>query len=332
MSDTVHAVDAPPGKARLDVVLAALLPLSRSRLKALVEDGRVTVDGQVVRRPRHKLRGSEALVVVEPPPPPSELVAQDLGVPLLHCDDQLVVVNKPAQMVVHPARGHADGTLVNGLLHLIAEARRLEGPHPTPEGRPGIVHRLDRGTSGVLVVARTPGALTHLAAQFAAHSVERAYVALVWGQTPGPSGTVSARLARHPKDRLRFAVCGARDGKHAVTHWRRICEARYATKGEPHGGVLSLVECRLETGRTHQIRVHMHHLGLPLVGDPLYGRRRPLPASLATQLGGLSRQMLHAGLLGFDHPAGGRPVFAAPPPADFQAVLDSLGLVLPAFT
>jgi len=329
MSDTVHSVDAPPGKARLDVILADLLPLSRSRLKALVEAGQVTVDGAVVTRPRHKLRGGEALVVVEPPPPPSELVAQDLGVPLLHCDDALVVVDKPADMVVHPARGHADGTLVNGLLHLIGEARRTEGPHPTPAGRPGIVHRLDRGTSGVLVVARTPAALTHLSAQFADHSVERAYVALVWGQTPKPSGTVVARLARHEKDRLRFAVCGPRDGKHAVTHWRRLGEARYATKGKKDGGVLSLVECRLETGRTHQIRVHMHHLGLPLVGDPLYGRRRPLPDALVPLLGGLGRQMLHAGLLGFAHPDGGRLVFSAPPPEDFRGVLEGLGLPVP---
>lgn len=329
MSSTLHRASAPVGKARLDAVLADLLPLSRSRLKALVEAGNVHVDGKVVTRPRYKLRGGEDLEVLEPPPPPSELVAQDLGVPLLHCDDTLVVVDKPADMVVHPARGHLDGTLVNGLLHLIAHARRTEGPHPTPEGRPGIVHRLDRGTSGVLVVARTPAALTHLSAQFAAHSVERAYVALVWGETPGPSGTVEARLARHEKDRLRFAVCGPRDGKHAITHWRRLAEARYATKGEPLGGVLSLVECRLETGRTHQIRVHMHHLGLPLVGDPLYGRRRPLPTSLVPVLGGLTRQMLHAAVLGFVHPEGGQSVFERPPPDDFATVLEKLGLPVP---
>jgi 23S rRNA pseudouridine1911/1915/1917 synthase len=231
-------------------------------------------------------------------------------------------------MVVHPAKGHRDGTLVNGLLHLIQSARHEAGPYPTPPSRPGIVHRLDRGTSGILVVARTPAALTHLAAQFADHSVERAYAALVWGETPGPSGTVDAALARHPTDRIRFAV--KEEGKRAVTHWRRIAEARYGTAGNPRGGVLSLVRCVLETGRTHQIRVHMHSLGLPLVGDPLYGRRRPIPGPLREILGTVQRQLLHAGCLGFEHPVTGERIrFRRAPAPDFRAVLEGLDLPVP---
>lgn len=325
--DTLHVLDACTDRGRLDVILAAQLPLSRNRLKRLVQDGHVRVDGDVVTSPRHKLRGGERVEVSEPAPPPSELVAQDLDVPLLHLDDHLVVVDKPADMVVHPAKGHPDGTLVNALLHLIAAGRRTEGEHPTPPARPGIVHRLDRGTGGVLVVARTPAALTHLAAQFAAHSVDRTYVALLWGETRGPSGTVDAPLGRHPKDRKRIAV--QPDGRRAVTHWRRLAEVRYGNVARAKGGVLSLVECVLETGRTHQIRVHMHHIGLPLVGDPVYGRKRAIPASLRPALDGVSRQLLHAGRLGFVHPDGRRLTFVRRPPPDFLAVLEALDLPIP---
>jgi len=327
MPHTLHRIDACPSRGRLDSVLAAQLPLSRSRLKALILDGQVQVDGVVVASPRHKLRGGEVIEVVEPAPPPSDLVAQDLQVPLLHMDDQVVVVDKPADMVVHPARGHADGTLVNALLHLISEARRVDGPYPTPPARPGIVHRLDRGTSGVLVVARTPAALTHLAAQFAAHTVDRAYAALVWGAPRSSRGTVDAPLARHPKDRLRFSV--QPEGKRAVTHWTRLAEARYGIPGDPKGGVVTLVRCVLETGRTHQIRVHMHHLGLPLVGDPLYGRRKPIPGPLRSALEGVNRQLLHAGRLGFEHPDGTRLAFTRPPPDDFAGVLRALDIPVP---
>lgn len=323
-----HLVVAPPRGGRLDAVLAAKLEASRSQVAKWIAAGLVRVDGAVATRARHKLRGGEEVVALEPPPPPSELVAQDLGVPMLHCDPHVVVVDKPADMVVHPAKGHPDGTLVNALLHLISEARRTEGPHPTPPARPGIVHRLDRGTSGVLVVARTPAALTHLAAQFHDHTVHRAYCALVWGETRGDSGTVDAPLARHPSDRVRFAV--QERGRRAVTHWRRLGEARYGVAGDARGGCVSLVECRLETGRTHQIRVHMHHIGLPLVGDPLYGRKKPVPGPLRGALAGVSRQLLHAGLLGFDHPDGsGHHRFERPPAPDFRAALDALDLPVP---
>ncbi|HCH65682.1 MAG: RluA family pseudouridine synthase [Deltaproteobacteria bacterium] len=328
MSDPrVHRTEATKA-GRLDAVLAHQVPLSRSRLKALIQEGRITVNGELERSPRRKVWAGDVLVVHEPPPPPSGLRAQDLDVPLLHIDDSCVVVDKPADMVVHPAKGHPDGTLVNGLLHLITEARHEEGPYPTPPGRPGIVHRLDRGTSGVLVVARTPAALTHLAAQFAAHTVDRAYAALVWGATPGPSGTIDAPLARHPADRMRYSV--QERGKRAVTHWSRIAEARYGVAGDARGGALSLVQCRLETGRTHQIRVHMHSIGLPLVGDPLYGRRKPIPSSLREALGPIDRQLLHAGRLGFEHPVQAeRLKFLRPPAADFRRVLLELKLPVP---
>lgn len=328
MSDPiVHRVETTRA-GRLDAVLAELVPVSRSRLKRLIQDGRVTVNAAQETAPRRKVWAGDVLVVEEPPPPPSELVAQDLEVPMVYLDDDVVVVDKPADMVVHPAKGHPDGTLVNALLHLIQQARHESGPYPTPPARPGIVHRLDRGTSGVLVVARTPAALTRLAAQFAAHSVDRAYVALVWGETPGASGTVDAPLARHPTDRLRFSV--QERGKRAVTHWTRLAEARYGVAGNARGGVLTLVRCVLETGRTHQIRVHLHSLGLPLVGDPLYGRRKPIPGPLRDVLGPVQRQLLHAGRLGFQHPSRDeRLQFQRAPAPDFRQVLEQLGLPVP---
>lgn len=323
----VHSVVATD-RGRLDAALADLLALSRSRLQVLIREGAVTVDGVVETRPRTKVHGGQQLVVMEPPPPPTELVAQDLDVPLLHVDDHVVVVDKPADLVVHPSRGHIDGTLVNGLLHLIAEAKVRLGEFPTPPTRPGIVHRLDRGTSGVMVAARTADALQHLAAQFAAHTVHRRYAALIWGQPKHHSGTVDAALGRHPKDRLRVAVIP--EGRRAVTHYEVINEARYGIAGDAQGGVISLLRCQLETGRTHQIRVHMHHIGLPIVGDPLYGRKRPVPGPLKALLEPLTDQMLHAGELGFVHPGtGARVQFSTPPPAAFRAVLDGLGMAIP---
>ncbi len=324
--DARHVVRLVDG-GRLDAVLATALDISRSRLQALIEGGHVTVDGQVLTRTRHKVVGGEKVVVVVPAPPSCDLVAQDLGVPVLHMDDAVVVVDKPADMVVHPAKGHLDGTLVNALLHLIHTARVEEGAFPTPPTRPGVVHRLDRGTSGLLVVARTPDALTHLSRQFAARTVERRYAALVWGRPKTPTGSVDAPIGRHDTDRQRQAV--QEDGKPAVTHWEVLGEVPYVGASEARSGVLSLVQCRLETGRMHQIRVHMHHIGLPLVGDPLYGRKRPLPASLRDILGSVDHQLLHAGRLGFDHPSGERLRFQRPPPADFQAVLAALGLPIP---
>lgn len=309
---------APAAVGRIDRWLAETLSLSRSRLQALIREGRVRVDGVGV-RPSFKLAGGECVDVELPPAPPSELVPQDLPVPILYTDEHIVVVDKPPGLVVHPARGHPDGTLVNALLHLISDD---DGWAPA---RPGIVHRLDKGTSGVLVVARTPLAHARLAVQFAEHSVDRRYLALAWGAEPAAQGTVDAALGRHPHDRLRFAVLPG--GKHAVTHWRRLGEARYPVAGDALGGALTLFECRLETGRTHQVRVHLSYVGHPLVGDPLYGRRGRLPRCLEPVLCDITHPLLHAGRLDFTHPVtGARLHFETPPPADFQRVLDALGL------
>jgi 23S rRNA pseudouridine1911/1915/1917 synthase len=308
---------APPGTCRLDAFLAAQLPHSRSRLAGVIRDGHVQVDGVVVAAPKHKLRGGEAVQVHVPPPPSSELIAQDLGLPVVHLDDDVIVVNKPTGMVVHPARGHPSGTVVNAVLHLLqppVEGQMVRG-HPVDVTRPGIVHRLDRGTSGVMVVARHPDAHAQLAQQFHDHTIGRRYVCIVLGETREDAGTVDAVLGRHPVDRLRFAV--SERGRHAVTHWNVVGRAK---------GLASLVVCRLETGRTHQIRVHLAHIGMPVLGDPLYGLKR-WPTPVRSALGAVAHQLLHAFRLDFDHPATGvRVGFRAPPPPEFLAVAEALGL------
>ena len=316
----VEALTAPRRAGRLDRWLADQLPLSRSRLKALIQSGEVTVDGAPA-RPSHRLEGGEAVRVRLPAPEPTELVAQDLGVPILHMDDHIVVVDKPVGMVVHPARGHADGTLVNGLLHHL----RAAGGDPM---RPGIVHRLDKGTSGTMVVARTEAAHAHLAAQFAARSVHRRYLALCWGQPEPPSGVIDAAHGRHPTDRIRFAVVEPERGKHAVTRYHSFGAGQ--PPGTGRGGLVSLVGCRLETGRTHQIRVHLEHLGHPLLGDPMYGAGRRRPSAWQAHLRAVEHQQLHAAQLGFVHPATGAEMrFATAPPAVFGGLAALLGLALP---
>jgi len=300
---------------RLDAWLAKNTDQTRSRLKALILAGNVTVDGVVLLRPAHRLRGGERIRLVVPAPPPATPQPQDIPLQILHIDEHVVVVVKPPGMVVHPSRGHPDGTLVNALLHLITEKT---GDDPT---RPGIVHRLDRGTSGVLVVARTPRAHAHLAAQFAQRSVERRYLALAWGSAD-PGGTIDAPLGRHPRDRLRFAV--VEGGKRAVTHWRRLGRADLGAHS------ISLITCRLETGRTHQIRVHMRHAGYPLLGDPLYGaRRKRVPDGVSAP----TDPLLHAWTLGFEHPALAQTlrfsVGLEGLRGDFQAVLAAAGLADP---
>lgn len=328
MSATDHRVTVPlDAGGRLDAVLAPLVPLSRSRLQAVIKDGGVRVDGAVVRRLRHALIGGERVQVRLPPEPTTTLQPEDLSVPMLHLDDHLIVVDKPAGMVVHPAKGHDSGTLVHALLHLVA----THGPEATVGGRvvdptrPGIVHRLDKGTSGVMVVARTLAAHAHLAEQFAAHTADRRYLAMVWGRTPGPSGTIDAPLGRHATERKRIAV--VEGGRRAVTHWERLGEGTYGVAGDAKGGVVSLVRCRLETGRTHQVRVHLTHVGLPVLGDLVYAGRRKVPGALRDTLGPVDRQLLHATRLGLTHPGTGvRHTWRTPPPADFGAVATALGL------
>ena len=295
--------------ARLDKFAADGVGVSRAELQRWIEGGRVTVDG-VRRAASTTLRAGESVSVHPGARPHTEAAPDDsVQFEVLHVDDDLVVVVKPAGLVVHPARGHEHGTLVNGLLargFFSADERAASGPNE----RPGIVHRLDKGTTGVMVVARTPFAREALKAQFQAHTIERAYRAIVVGTAKDQ--TVATLHGRDPHDRLRF-TSRVRQGKRAVTHVRVV---------ERYDGA-TLVECTLETGRTHQIRMHLSETGTPVLADPLYGRppRDPRLRALAERLG---HQALHAGVLGFVHPTTGvRARFTAAPPADFlQAVAD----------
>jgi 23S rRNA pseudouridine1911/1915/1917 synthase len=310
-------VDEEEAGARLDVFLQGLCDdLSRSRIQQLIADGQVRVDG-ASRKANHRVRAGEGVDLDVPEATP--LAARPEAIPLIivHEDADLLVVDKPAGMTVHPAPGSPDGTLVNALLHHCDDLSGINGVL-----RPGIVHRLDRDTTGLLVVAKNDSAHRHLAAQLEERTVERRYEAVLWGSmTEG--GVVDAPLDRHPKDRLRMAVVdrGARSvGRRAVTHMQPLA---------PLAGFLTHVELRLETGRTHQIRVHAQHAGHPVFGDPVYGgrnrvdgiepSRRPLARRL---LGLIDRQALHARRLGFVHPRTGEQVrFDSDLPADFQALL-----------
>ncbi|MEQ8370830.1 MAG: RluA family pseudouridine synthase [Alphaproteobacteria bacterium] len=302
---------------RLDRFVAeALSPLSRSRAKALVEGGHVAlVGGRTIREPAHRVKLQEEWRVDVPPAEITTLPAQAMDLAVAYEDDHLIVVNKPAGLVVHPAPGNPDRTLVNALLAHCGDSLTGIGG----ERRPGIVHRLDKDTSGLLVVAKTGIVHADLVSQFSARTVHRRYLALVHGQPRPATGHFSGAIGRSPHDRKRMAVVdsGGRDA--ATAYCRLLSFAPYA----------SLLLCRLATGRTHQIRVHLSHAGHPLVGDPVYGRRRPrrastshqteMEAAAATLLGAFPRQALHAASLGFRHPASGDSMlFRAEPPADFN--------------
>jgi 23S rRNA pseudouridine1911/1915/1917 synthase len=299
--------------SRVDRFLAGALDVSRTEAQRWIERGRVTVEG-AVRSASAKLREGER-VLVRPELCEATVAEPDESVrfDVLYVDDAIVVVNKPPGLVVHPARGHESGTLVNGLLArglFLREA--LEDPGEMEHERPGIVHRLDKGTSGVMVVARTGPAREALKAQFQTHSIERAYEAIVVGRAEGQ--TFSTLHGRHPRDRLRFTTRVER-GKRAVTRVRVLAPLRAAA---------THVECTLETGRTHQIRVHLAESGTPVLGDPLYGKppKDPEVRAVAERIG---HQALHARLLGLVHPVTGAQVrFEAPPPADFAEALAAL--------
>lgn len=293
---------------RLDRALAALWPdLSRSRLKQLIETGAVTVNGAPAKDAAQRVKfNSEVLLVV---PPAVEAVPQGEDIPLniVFEDKHLLVINKQAGLVVHPAAGNRDGTLVNALIaHCGNSLSGIGG-----ELRPGIVHRIDKDTTGLMVVAKTERAHTSLGKQFAAHAVTRVYKALVWGVPRTLSGTIDGDLGRSPLNRQKIAVLRV-GGKHARTHYKVI---------ETFGASAALVECRLETGRTHQVRVHMAHIGHPLIGDPVYGRPRSIPGVTLS----IQRQALHAAVLGFHHPGLDKPVyFESELPADFSETLEAL--------
>ena len=305
----------PPGAEpeRLDTFAARVVPgLTRAAAQRLIEQGLVTVDGADA-KPSLKLKGGERVEVAVPPPEPTEAVAEEIPLDIAYEDGAVVVVNKPAGMVVHPAAGNPRGTLVNALL---AHCHDLSGVGG--ELRPGIVHRLDKDTTGLLVVAKNDPAHQHLARQFKEHSIRRVYMALVYGSPREDRGRIEGAIGRHPTDRKRMSGT-TRHGRHAVTHWR--VEARYPG--------MTLLRLRLETGRTHQIRVHLSEAGFPLVGDQVYGGagraaniRDPQLRKLVNELG---RQALHARSLGFLHPASGEWLeFNADIPADMQAILDYL--------
>lgn len=283
---------------RIDKVLTSLEPeITRSQLKNLINDGHVTVNGQAV-KPKYKVQAGDKISLVKSEPQSLELTPENIPLDIVYEDDDVIVVNKPQGMVVHPAPGHPNHTLVNALLY--------HSPLSTINGtfRPGIVHRIDKDTSGLLMVAKNDLAHQSLAEQLRNKTNKREYLALVYGQIKEDEGTIDAPLGRNPQDRKKQAV--VKSGRHAVTHFKVM--KRYDN--------FTLVKCILETGRTHQIRVHMKYIGHPLVGDPLYGPRKVI---------GKDGQFLHAALLGFKHPRTGKElVFEAPLPENFQKMLDKL--------
>ncbi len=292
-----------PEPGRADAALAAALDgLTRSAAQRWLEEGRVTLDGRPLKK-NAKLQAGDVVLLSPPQPQPVDLVPQDIPLDVAYEDGDVIVVNKPAGMVVHPAPGHPDGTLVNALLYHCGDS--LSGING--ELRPGIVHRIDRDTSGLIIAAKNDRAHLALAAQLQDHSLFRLYHAVAVGSFREDSGTVSAPIGRHKTDRKRMAVVP--DGREAVTHWQ-VADAQ---NGYSH------ITCRLETGRTHQIRVHMAYLGHPLLGDTVYGAKKPVP--------GLAGQCLHAAQLTFTHPATGeRLTVEAPLPEWFHAVLRRCGL------
>lgn len=295
---------------RLDRALAEAVPsLSRERLKALITSGNV-VDrrGVAATDPARKAMGGQHFSVTLPPPTPLANEAQDIALNVVFEDEHLIVIDKPAGLVVHPAAGNLDGTLVNALLHHCAG--QLSGIGGV--ARPGIVHRIDKDTSGLMVAAKSDVAHLGLAAQFAAHTIDRRYQAIVAGRPNPAEGTIDAPLARSPQNRKKIAI--VEGGKRAVTHYRMVQPLKEA----------SLVECRLETGRTHQVRVHMASIGHALIGDPVYGRPRPAHRAILDAMR-FKRQALHAARLGFVHPVKSNALaFDSEIPADMQELYDTL--------
>ncbi len=327
MSQPSIPLEAPAAsEARLDKALAEAFPsISRSRFQALIAEGSVAVEGMTVTEPRHRVKPGQYLRVVVPEAAPPEPKPEAMALSIAYEDKDLIVIDKPAGLVVHPGAGNETGTLVNALIaHCGGSLSGIGGVK-----RPGIVHRLDKDTSGLLVVAKNDQAHHGLSEQFVTHGrdgrLERAYFALVWGIPERTRGTISAAIDRSSANRQKMAVSKSAAAREAVTHYEVI-----ETFGTPP--VASLVRCRLETGRTHQIRVHLAHIGHPLLGDGVYGSgfrasARKLGMAAQEALKSLNRQALHATALGFEHPRSGiRLAFESPAPADFARLLTALRL------
>ncbi len=319
-------VAADRAGARLDAYLAAAIEgLSRVRAKALILGGHVAIGRRTVEEPKRPVNSGERVRVVVPPPEPAIPAGEAIPLAIVHEDKHLIVIDKPAGVVAHPAPGHAGGTLVNALIaHCGDSLSGIGGVH-----RPGIVHRLDKDTTGLLVAAKSDAAHRGLAEQFADHGREgdlvRGYRALVWGAPPRATGTVEAAIGRSTKNRKKMAVATGDRGREAVTHYE--VEELFGPVAEP---IASLLALRLETGRTHQIRVHLAAIGHPVIGDPAYGagmatKAAKLPEPARSLARGFGRQALHAWLLGFRHPVTGKAMrFEAPPPADMAELIAAL--------
>jgi 23S rRNA pseudouridine1911/1915/1917 synthase len=308
-------IDETSAGFRLDRALALAIPtVSRERIKRAIGAGDVMRGSVAVRDAATKVKAGEIYRLSLPSPIPLDALAQDIPLEIIFEDEHLLLVNKPAGLVVHPACGNLDGTMVNALLHHCAG--RLSGIGGV--ARPGIVHRIDKDTSGLLVVAKTDPAHVGLSKQFKAHSMERVYTAVTVGMPMPMSGTIRANLGRSSSDRKKMAIVDADHGKPATTHYRTLRRL---------GSQAAVVEARLETGRTHQVRVHLTSIGHPLVGDPVYGSNRrsgPLKALLGDLK--FNRQALHAGVLGFEHPVTGNAMrFEAALPGDMEALIHALG-------
>ncbi|WP_281300758.1 MULTISPECIES: RluA family pseudouridine synthase [unclassified Iodidimonas] len=311
----IGIADAQSAPDRLDRWLTAhVAELTRSRIKGLIESGAVTLNGQTILNPSASVKPQDRISLDLPQPEAATPQPQNIPLDIVYEDQSLIVINKPVGMVVHPAPGAPDGTLVNALLYHCADS--LSGIGGVR--RPGIVHRIDKDTSGLLVVAKTDQAHQGLAAQFAAHDVERRYIAFTRGHPPAQAGRIEGAIGRHPVNRKKMAVV-ERGGKHAITHYQMLA-AWWVAGGSPFA---AKVECRLETGRTHQVRVHMAHIGTALIGDALYGRSlRPparTPPLLTQAISSFKRQALHAADLGFIHPENGQFLkFSSPLPYDMD--------------
>ena len=316
-----HKIEAGEAGRRIDRVLAARHPgFSRSRLKALIEEGRVSADGATITEPSYRVKPGQTVTTQVPEAAPYAPEGQEIPLQILYEDADLIVIDKPAGLVVHPAPGNPDSTLVNALIaHCGDSLSGIGGVR-----RPGIVHRLDKDTSGVMVVAKTDRAHHALSRQFEKRTAERVYLAVVWGMPPPGRNRIEGNIGRDPRNRKKMAVVAPGKGKPAATSYRIV---------KRYGVWASLVECRLETGRTHQVRVHMTHIGHPPVGDPLYGRAtrariKGLPDNVVAAMRGFPRQALHARLLSFKHPKSReRLSFEAKLPCDMKTLCDILETV-----